>query len=154
MDIPTWDQERDPLPDGSLDPYRDTDCGEECAAMRIYYRTGRELSAGMLRLRLPGTRVDGRTTRDDIAFLLRSEGLRPSPIVLPAYTLAGNLQAKAAAGVPSIVLGSWVSPHILHWLLVVQAGVTGIAVNDPFGGRRYFLPWDLVMQRYAGECIL
>lgn len=44
---------------------------------------------------------------------------------------------RARKGLPSIILGRWLTPTVLHWLLVVDGDAYRITVNDPYGGRRY-----------------
>lgn len=154
MDIPSWDQNRDPLPDGNQDPYHDTDCGEECAAMRIWYRTGIELPAGVLRTLIPSKLDAGTTTGPELVAVMEKFGLRPvykEPATAAIHTLC---QSAVVKGIPPIALGFWVAPTVMHWVLLVDAPRTGVVVNDPWGGRRYFLPRDKFLQRYAGECIV
>lgn len=154
LDIPTWDQNRDPLPDGQQDPFHATDCGEECAAMRIYYRTGIELPAGVLRTLIPDKTQTGATTGPELVRLMRQFGLRPVWLRVTVDAIQGQCQRSVTLNVPPIVLGNWVAPTVPHWILLVDAMATGVVVNDPWGGRRYFLPWNLFLQRYLGECIV
>lgn len=154
LDIPTWDQNRDPLPDGQQDPYHDTDCGEECAAMRIYYRTGIELPAGILRQLIPKHQNTGVSTPQELVQLMRLFKLNPVAIRATKDAVQEALSRSTVAGVPPIVLGNWVSPLVPHYVLVVDSMQTGVVVNDPWGGRRYFLPTDLLTRRYDGWCIL
>lgn len=153
-DIPAWNQNRDPLPDGQEDPYHDTDCGEECAAMRIYYRTGVELPAGVLRELIPGHARRGETSGMDLVGVMRLFGL--SPVYKRVATDAVQLLLGEAVrkGIPAIVLGTWVAPTVLHWVLVVGADGGGVWVNDPWGGVRRYIPWGIFLHRYAGECIV
>lgn len=122
--------------------------------MRIYYRTGLELPAGVIRAMIPNHQDHGSTSGSDLVGVMRLFGLHPVQLPLAPNIVLQHLQKAVVLGIPPIILGNWVSPLILHWVLVVDALTTGIVVNDPWGGVRRFLPHDLVLQRYAGDCIL
>lgn len=154
LGIPAWNQNRDPLPDGNEDPYHDSDCGEECAAMRIYYRTGLELPAGVLRTLIPGHGASGATTGPELVGVMRLFHLSPVYREITGAAIQAFCTRSIVQGTPPILIGNWVSPHILHWVLGVDAGRDALTVNDPWGGVRRYLPWDIVLQRYAGGCIL
>lgn len=151
--IPTWNQLRDPLADGEQDPFADTDCGEECAAMRIYYRTGIALPAGIVRQLIPGKQATGVTSAADLVAVMRIFGLRPvaRPTAVDAiHDLCGR---AVSIGIPPIVLGYWDGRAELHWVLVVGASPAGVLVNDPWGGLRRTIDWDTFDLDYAGWCI-
>lgn len=154
LDIPTWNQNRDPLPDGGLDPFRATDCGEECAAMRIFYRTRIELPAGILRQLIPGHQDHGETAPADLVRVLRIFGLHPVSSPVPLTAIRSQLTRSIDAAAPPIVLGRWLASDSLHWVLGVDASSDGLLVNDPWDGQRRLYPWDKVLSRYAGWCIL
>lgn len=122
--------------------------------MRIYYRTGLELPAGVLRTLIPDKITTGGTTATELVQLMRRFGLRPAYKRVSADAVEDHLQLATTKGIPPIVLGNWVSPVILHWVLVVGVMTTAAVVNDPWGGVRRLIPWDLFLQRYAGDCIL
>lgn len=122
--------------------------------MRIFHRTGIELPAGVLRTLIPGHRNHGETTGPELVKVMRLFGLRPVYERVASNAVQSLLEASVVAGNPPIVLGNWVSPLVPHWLLVVDAMMTGAVVNDPWGGRRYFLPIDRFLTRYLGDCIL
>lgn len=154
LDIPTWNQNRDPLPDGGLDPFRDTDCGEECAAMRIFYRTRIELSAGILRGMMPGHLDTGRTTAADLVWLMRIFGLRPVARPLGRDAVQAEVRKSIERQTPPLLLGTWLASDTLHWVLGVGASDGGLLVNDPWDGQRRLYTWDRVLSRYAGWVIV
>lgn len=122
--------------------------------MRIYYRTGLELPAGVIRTLIPDKGSTGATTGPELVAVMRRFQLTPVHLTPGTNAVRHYIERSVTASVPPIVLGTWVSPKVLHWLLVVDAMQTGMVVNDPWGGRRYFLPWDLALRRYAGSCIV
>lgn len=122
--------------------------------MRIWHKTGIELPAGVLRTLIPDHQDHGATTGPQLVHVMRLFGLRPVYREMTGNAVLPLLARSVVAGVPPIILGTWVSPMILHWVLVVDAMTTGVAVNDPWGGVRRFIPQNLLLQRYAGGCIL
>lgn len=153
LSIPTWNQLSDPLADGEQDPYAESDCGEECAAMRIWYRRGIALPAGIIRQLIPDHQARGETTPAELVAVMRLFGL--SPVAL-SYNLGaariGVAQAIAHA-IPPIVLGYWESRTVLHYVLGVGSGNVGLACNDPWNGRRRVIPWSEFDGGYAGWVI-
>lgn len=154
LNIPVWNQNQDPLPSGGPDPFHTTDCGEECAAMRIYYRTGIELPAGIIRQLIPGHEARGETSPAELVRVMRIFKLSPVSVPVRPAAVEGRLRAACDAGIPAIVLGEWLQQGVLHWVLVVAASSDGIHVNDPWDGARKTFSWPEVLSRYAGWCIL
>lgn len=152
--IPTWNQLRDPLADGEQDPFNAADCGEECAAMRIFYRTRIALPAGILRLLIPGHLDRGETSPDELVILMRIFGLRPVAIPSTLDAVRGHIEEALSKGIPPILLGYWESRTVLHYVLAVDSDQAGVLVNDPWGGKRVKLSWDQVASGFAGWCIL
>lgn len=122
--------------------------------MRIYHRWGLELPAGVLRTLIPNKQATGASSGQELVRLMRLFNMRPVALTLGADASVHLLSRSVLQGVPPIVLGYWVSPLILHWVLVVDTPATGVVVNDPWGGVRRFIPTDLYLQRYAGVCIV
>lgn len=150
---PRWNQLADPLSDGTLAPQRFNECGEECAAMEIARQHGVPLSADALRFLLGGA---ARAPITSAADLVRVMALCNVPAVsrdVAASAIAGELQACTAAGGVAIVLGNWVDPHVLHWILVTRADGAGCSANDPWGGRRRSWTWEAFRPLYAGEFV-
>lgn len=154
LSIPTWNQLRDPLPDGEQDAYSTTDCGEECAAMRIWYRTGIALPAGIIRQLIPGHGDRGETSPGELAQVMRTFGLKPVALARALDAIQPLLIKAIMAGIPPIILGYWDDPKVLHYVLGVDITTTGILVNDPWGGRRVELSWTTLDTQYAGWCIV
>jgi hypothetical protein len=142
------------MPDGGQDPFHAADCGEECAAMRIWYRTGIALPAGILRQLIPGHSDHGETSPEELVVLMRVFGLRPVVMPTTVDAVQGSLTDAVRKGIPPIVLGYWESRTVLHYILGVDADAAGFLANDPWGGKRGKLSWDQVASGYAGWCIL
>ena len=71
----------------------------------------------------------------------------------PAADAPAHLRESAAAGRSVIVLGRWISPTVLHWVLVTTADPAGIGYNDPWGGLRQTATWAAFGERYAGQLV-
>lgn len=122
--------------------------------MRIWYRTGLALPAGVLRTMIPGHQGQGETSPDELTLVMRLFGLRPAVVQTAKDAIQESLIAAIRVGIPPIVLGYWESRTVLHYVLGVDASSSGFLVNDPWGGRRALLSWDQVDSAYAGWCIL
>lgn len=142
------------MPDGGQDAFSTSDCGEECAAMRIWYRTGIALPAGILRELIPGHSDHGETSPEELVILMRIFGLRPVTMPSTVDAVQGHIRDAIAKLIPPIVLGYWESRTVLHYVLGVAADDSYLTVNDPWGGKRSKLSWDQVASGYAGWCIL
>lgn len=154
LSIPTWNQLADPLPDGEEDTYATTDCGEECAAMRIWYRTGIAMPAGIIRQLIPGHQDRGETSPGELVQVMRLFGLRPVALARALGAIQPLVVKAIGAGIPPILLGYWDDRTILHYVLVVDITRDGLLANDPWGGRRVELSWSNVDAAYAGWCIV
>jgi hypothetical protein len=151
--FPLWDQLADPLSTGVLAEQRYNECGEECCAEVIYQQHGVEVNADALRAQIHGAGGTGLTTGMDLVKILTRNNV---PAVRHPWSLAEarvHLQASSAAGRAVIVLGRWISPTILHWVLVTAADGAGVSYNDPWGGLRIVIDWATFTERYAGELV-
>lgn len=122
--------------------------------MRIWYRTGIALPAGILRMLIPGHSDHGESSPEELVILMRIFGLRPVSLPVAADAVQESLTDAIRKGVPPIVLGYWESRTVLHYVLGVDADTVGLLANDPWGGKRSKLSWDQVASGYAGWCIL
>lgn len=103
---------------------------------------------------IPGHQTYGQTTGPELVKVMHVLGLSPVIKYAAMNAVLQTVRRAVTAGVPPIVLGNWVSPSILHWVLVVGASDIGWVVNDPWGGQRYYLPASKVLTRYGGACIV
>lgn len=142
--FPTWSQNADPEPNGQADPFAATDCGEECCSIVLYGQMKAYTTAGQVRRMMQGHSDHGETTSNDIAFFLENAGTYP----LTQYKVGADLKAaiKRAvnAGSPVITLGHFLSPNVLHWVVVIGFGNDHVLYIDPWYGRleaRHWLPF-------------
>lgn len=150
---PLYDQLRDPLPDGGLPAGRYNECGEECCSMVIHQQHGVEVSADALRAQLGGPGRAPITDGPDLVKILGHNNVAAGIHGWTAAEAPAHITASCAAGRSVIVLGRWLSPTVLHWVLVTTADATGIGYNDPWGGVRGAATWELFGQRYGGQLV-
>lgn len=156
LKVPVYDQLNDRLPDGNLDKYATQDCGSESVAeVGAAFGFGGDVgfSAGQVRqiIRHGDFNGSGLTTADDLVYGLASCFRLPSHVRNANFTqLKQELQRAVAAKMPCIVLGGWVDPAVLHWIVVIDATPGGITFNDSWGGKVRSLAWADVAKLYAG----
>lgn len=150
---PLWNQLADPLPTGALPAWRYEECGEECVAEVIYAQHGVEVLADALRAQLGGPGRRGLTTGADLVRVLNRNNVPATALAPPDGAVAAQIQACCTAGGLVIVLGRWVSPTVLHWVLVTRADQAGCGANDPWGGTRRTWAWSDFESAYAGEIV-
>jgi hypothetical protein len=150
---PLWNQLNDPGSTGMLPGQRFNDCGEECCAEVIYRCHGVEVQADALRAQLVGFTASGVTDGQALVKLLGRNNVAAAAESVPAAAVATRLQAILAGGGQAIVLGNFVAPTVLHWVLVTRADQKGLGANDPWGGVRRVWTWQEFMVPYAGELV-
>jgi hypothetical protein len=150
---PAWNQLADPLSQGGLPAQRYQECGEECCAEVIYQQHGVEVSADALRARIHGAAGTGLTAGPDLVKLLGLNNVAAELHTWPVGEAPAHIQASAAAARAVIVLGTWISPTVLHWILVTAADSAGIHYNDPWGGLKLSIPWATFAERYGGQLV-
>jgi hypothetical protein len=150
---PLWNQLQDPLPTGALPAWGYEECGEECVAEVLYAQHGVSVAADALRFQLRGPAGRGLTDGADLVRLLALNNVAAVVATPPAAQLAAELQRITAAGRMAIVLGAWVAPGVLHWVLVTRADGQGAGYNDPWGGVRRARTWRELQPLYAGEVV-
>jgi hypothetical protein len=150
---PLWNQLADPLPTGALPQYGYEECGEECVAEVIYAQHGVAVEADWLRYQLGGPARRGLTTAADLQRLLALANVAALVAEPPAAALPAELQRICGAGRMAIVLGAWITPGVLHWVLVTRADAQGVGYNDPWGGVRRTAAYRDLGARYAGALV-
>lgn len=151
---PLWNQLNDPLSQGGLPLQRYNECGEECCAEVIWAQHGVEISADALRSQLRGPAGSALTTATDLVRILARNNVQATAVDDAADVVAAALQLATSEGRMAIALGRWVSPTILHWVLVTRADAAGCGYNDPWGGLRHAVDWTAFRARYAGTLVL
>jgi len=150
---PLWNQNDDPLPTGALPSQGYNECGEECCAEVIMAQHGVEVEADALRAQLRGPGGQALTTAGDLVKILGRNNVGAVALAPGQGELQGVIAAAAAEGRPTIVLGRWISPDVLHWVLVTTADAGGCQYNDPWGGVRRAVTWDELRAKYAGSLV-
>ena len=151
---PLWNQLADPLSTGQLPGWRSEECGEECVAEVLYRTHGVSVNADALRYQLGGPGRRGLTTGEDLVRLLALNNCAARLEETPAAHVAGEIQIATQAGRAAIALGAWVTPGVLHWVLVTRSDEHGCSYNDPWGGVRTGVGWADFRARYAGTLVI
>lgn len=150
---PTWNQNADPDAKLGADPYAASDCGEECCAI-VQYGSGKGyVSETQVRQAMPGHEMHGETSGDDIASYLSTVGVPASRIAISTNALEVSVKVGIAQGLPSILLGYWVSPTTLHWVVAIGYGNDHLIYLDPWDGRQKCLHWKAARLLYAGTLV-
>lgn len=122
--------------------------------MVLAYRKGIALPAGVIRTLIPGHSDHGETTPDDLQRVLRLFGVGANAMELDVVDLRTALIGRIRSESPVIVLGNWLDPHVLHWVVAVGFGQGKLTFNEPFYGERRSEPWEWTIPRYAGEVVV
>lgn len=150
---PTWNQNSDPDPTQGADPFATTDCGEECCAIVQYGMGQGYVTETQVRERMPDHQGRGQTSGMDIAGYLNSVGVRAQRLVVAPNNLNMTIRMHVAARLPCILLGNFVSPTVLHWVVAVGYGNDHLLYNDPWDGRMKAMHWEHVKSLFAGEVV-
>lgn len=150
---PVWNQLDDPLPTGTLPSLGYEECGEECCAMVIAAQHGVEVEADALRAQLGGPGGQALTSAGDLVKILGRNNVAAVAISPAVDDLAAVVQAAIGDGRAAVVLGHWLAPGVLHWVLVTRADAAGCGYNDPWGGRRVVRDWADFRALYAGSVV-
>lgn len=150
---PTWSQNADPMPDGTSDPFAATDCGEECCSIVLYGQMRKYTTAGQIRQQIPGHAQRGETTAADLASYLTSEGLYPLVQQTKADGLKTLLKRSVANDMPCIALGHFLSPNVLHWVVVIGYGDDHCLYVDPWYGRLDAKHWSPFLSLCTGDVV-
>lgn len=152
--FPTWSQNADPDPSGFADPFAATDCGEECCSIVLFAQMHTYTTAGQVRRAMPGHEKQGETTADDIAHYLEEAGLFPMSLHRNSAQLKSFLKYSLDRDMPSIVLGNFISPTVLHWVVVIGYGDDHCLYIDPWYGRLDAKHWKDFLALAEGDVVL
>lgn len=152
--FPWWSQQFDPDPrTGRPDIFASTDCGEEAVSIWIAGRKKEYTDAADLRRMLKGDRVDGTTSGGDLAHLLTEHGLPSFPVQTPIHNLRLNIRHEIDQGLPVAVLGYWLLPTELHWVLGIGYGNNAFLAMEPWWGKLTAYRWDSVYSVATGDYV-
>jgi hypothetical protein len=121
--------------------------------MVIYQQHGVEVAADALRAQIHGAQGGALTTGDDLVKILARNNVAAQLRTWPGDQAPAHILESAAAGRAVILLGRWLAPTVLHWVLAVGADNAGITYHDPWGGFRLQVPWATFAERYAGQLV-
>lgn len=146
---PAWSQ----LTDVSISPRPAAasvvDCGPEAVAIVVDALTGVPVPAEYLRYLWFGLLDSRLTGSTDLVGMLRLCGV-PAHAVSSAYPqVCAELQRAAAITEYSIVLGTWLTPNLGHWVVICGATPTGVTVRDPWHGTEYGIDWSTFKDKYS-----
>lgn len=150
---PTWSQNADPDPTQGADPFAVTDCGEECCSI-IQFALGLGYTTEtQVRERMPGHSGHGETSAADIADYLEGVGCRVLHLAAAGESLQMLVKAYISIGAPVVLLGNWVSPNVLHWVIAIGYGNDHLLYLDPWDGRMKAIHWSSARTLYKGSFI-
>lgn len=121
--------------------------------MLIYHYTAVELSAFEIREELGGHLQDARTTGADLAAYLHKRGVRANAIEPGTAQVRSLLHSEVYGGHPGAILGAYVAPGFLHWILYRAAGNGLVGYNDPWTDSFQIRHWGWLLARYAGQVV-
>lgn len=139
---------------GESNAFADSDCGEACAAMELFFRDLPVPSLTEIRRDIPGHETYGQTDGLELAAFLRSKGLGSHVEQPPVGRMETRVKLAIDRGNPPILLGGYVDPTILHWIVVTGHRNGQAFFNNPFHGKKEQQPWTWVCSRYGGEVVL
>lgn len=151
--IPLWSQLHDPNPDGRPDPWSTTDCGWESVCIVARMCRGVVVGEGDARAQLGGAGTIGISSARQLEALLRHWEFSPS-VTTPDAAHAGlDVRTALGSGYPVIALGEWVTPGVLHWVVIVGATASSFSYEDPWYGRLEHVDSGEWAQLYRGVLI-
>lgn len=151
---PWWSQLRDPSPVTHLaDVYATTDCGEECCSILIRGQTGEYTWAGGLRQELVPKRNSGITDGGDLVRLLANHQVHAERYRTVLSGLRDVVAGDIVRGLPSIVLGRWIAPSVLHWVLAIGYGNGAMLCMEPWQGILRAYSWHEVQSLATGDLV-
>lgn len=151
---PWWSQLRDPSPvTHQTDPYATTDCGEECCSILIRGRTGEYTWAGGLRQELPDHSMTGRTDSSDLVQLLKNHSVYAERYTTVIGQLRDVVARDIEKGRPCILLGRWLVPTVLHWVLAIGYGNGALLAMEPWQGIVRAWSWHDVQSLATGDVV-
>lgn len=152
---PTWSQLTD-LAGSPRESYQaaSMDCGEECVSMVLsavcaVYTTEQQVREAM---NVPAVNLG--TSGGMLQSGLLHWGVTSFLLNTSRVDLRRTLKGVVDRGWYSIVLGTWVSPLIDHWVLTRGYGSGYLHVNDPWFGTERAIPWMTVLEQYRGQVVV
>jgi hypothetical protein len=151
--LPNWKQFGTLLPDGSPDPAQYNDCGETCVSMVVAAVHGTPIEAGSVRQAIGGSSRSGLTIGADLVAAFSYYNVAAASQDLPGPIALSVIRALRLQANPTIVLGRWLNPSSLHWILVwdTAAGIVGYC--DPWSGQRQTMASSTFLAKYAGTVV-
>lgn len=141
------------LPDGTVDPDHKTDCGESCVSSVVWASTEYSISPGCIRQAMNPTGPDGLTTGQMLARFLNGVGVRATRDVLYHGEIWKHLAELRNHGKYQIMLGNWLDPVLLHWVVAYERSSTGVWVMEPWSATRREYQQQFVNASSAGEVV-
>lgn len=121
--------------------------------MLLYRWRRRELSAFDIRQQMPGHGHDARTTGEDIASWLRRQGVVSNAVYLEVGRIRALIHDEVGHGRPGCILGTFIMPGVLHWIVYRGAGDGQVGINDPWFDQYRKASWGWLLSRYAGQVV-
>lgn len=118
-------------PDGVPDEAAASDCGEACVASVLTVHTSYLLAPGCVRQALGKPRVSGLTTAGDLSGVLRGFGVDSWIRTEPAHVW-DDMARLRHFGRYVLVLGHWLQPSLLHWMLAYERDRDDLLCMDPW----------------------
>lgn len=147
-------QNRVLLPDGSIDPYHATDCGESCVSSVITAHTSYTLTPGCIRQSMELNDDSGITTSNDLWKFLHAMGINSYRVEQSAANEWESLNELRHYGKYRILLGSWESPAFLHWIVAFEKSSTGFKCMDPWNGVYGYIELPRFQEQFALSAVV
>lgn len=142
------------LPDGSPDPEWFNDCGEACVASVLLTLRGFMIPPGCLRAAEEGLKGPGLTNGPQLAHIATSIGLSAvyaAGSASAAWTICHHLRR---VGRYAVILGEWLSPGALHWLLAYEGDRELVWCMDPWNSEWLGVDNRRFMRDFAGQLVM
>lgn len=141
------------LPDGTVDPDHATDCGESCVAAVLLAHSGFEITPGCVRQAIAPGSTTGLTTGGMLARFLNGVGVRAIREYVYTADIWEHLADLRHHGKYVILLGNWLDPLLLHWVVAYQRTSTGVWVMEPWTGTRREYGRQFIIASFNGESV-
>lgn len=111
------------------------------------------VAEGDARMQMGGPLRPGLTNGDDLVALLRSWNFTPHLLTGPADAVAALMRPLLAAGHPLICLGEWITPGVLHWVVLTDISPGWFHFADPWHGQRRSLSTEAWSAAWRGVAV-
>lgn len=122
------------LPDGSVDPAGETDCGEACMSSGVDGINGLYISPGCIRQALGKSSASGNSTAANLSWYAGRIGRVSSQQSWGSGVQWEGLSKLRHHGRYVLILGTWVLPGYEHWVLAYERKAASVLVMDPWSG--------------------